>query len=205
MIALAVTLQSVVHRGRRRPRSNVCTRIILLRRSMVIRRQVEKMKMLTWLCAALLLTIGSAAAADTPATNKTIVETAVATGKFNMFVAAVKAAGLVGTLNGDGPLTVFVPTDEAFVALPKGTIESLLKPENKDRLVAILKYHVVAGSYPAAKMPQNDSLKTLPGSNLTVTQNSDGVMIDKAKIINSEIECSNGLIHVIDAVVLPKE
>ncbi len=156
-------------------------------------------------CAALVLMVSPVMAADTAVAEKTIVETAVSAGKFNTLVAAVKAAGLAEALSGKGPLTVFAPTDEAFAALPKGTVESLLKPENKSKLIAILKYHVVAGSYPAAKVLTSDSLTTLQGGKLTVSQNSDGVMIDKAKVVKTDIMCSNGVIHVINAVVMPAE
>ncbi|MGV3483162.1 MAG: fasciclin domain-containing protein [Planctomycetaceae bacterium] len=162
------------------------------------------MKKLTMLFAAFLLMAAPAMAAD-KASDKTIVETAVSAGQFKTLVAAVKAAGLADALSGEGPLTVFAPTDEAFAALPKGTVESLLKPENKEKLVAILKYHVVAGSYPAAKVLQSDTLKTLHGGELSVSQSADGVKVDKAKVVKTDIMCSNGVIHVIDAVVLPKE
>ncbi|TWU56493.1 Immunogenic protein MPT70 precursor [Rubripirellula tenax] len=140
----------------------------------------------------------------TATAEKTIVETAIAA-KFNTLVAAAKAAGLVEALSGEGPLTVFAPTDAAFEKLPKGTVESLLKPENKDKLVAILKYHVVSGSVPAAKVLQLDSAKTLQGTDVTITQEGGAVMVNNAKVVKTDIECSNGLIHVIDAVLLPKE
>ena len=157
------------------------------------------------LSLAALMIVPSVAMAEEKADSqgKTIVETAVAA-KFDTLVAAVKAAGLVDALSGEGPLTVFAPTDEAFAKLPKGTVESLLKPENKDKLVAVLTYHVVKGSYPAAKVLQNDSLKTLQGGKLMFKQNDAGVMVNNAKILKTDIECSNGIIHVIDTVVLPK-
>ncbi len=163
------------------------------------------MKKLMMLCAAMLFVVSSVRAEDKAAKEKTIVETAIGAGKFNTLVAAVKAAGLVDALSGKGPLTVFAPTDEAFAALPKGTVESLLKPENKEKLIAILKYHVVSGSYPAAKVLKSDELETLQGGKLTITQNKEGVMVDKAKVVKTDIMCSNGIIHVIDAVVLPAE
>jgi uncharacterized surface protein with fasciclin (FAS1) repeats len=112
---------------------------------------------------------------------------------------------LVEALSGKGPLTVFAPTDAAFEKLPKGTVESLLRPENKEKLAAILKYHVVEGSYPAAKVLQNDSLKTLQGGKLSIKQNDKGVMVNNAKVVATDVMCSNGVIHIIDAVVLPKE
>jgi uncharacterized surface protein with fasciclin (FAS1) repeats len=145
------------------------------------------------------------AVAETPKPEKTIVETAVAAGKFNTLVAAVKAAGLVDALNGKGPLTVFAPTDEAFAKLPKGTVESLLLPENKEKLVAILTYHVAPGSYPAAKVVKADSVKTLQGQAITIKVSDDGVMVDKAKVIATDVMCTNGVIHIIDSVILPKE
>ncbi len=145
--------------------------------------------------------------ADTPAATaeKTIVETAVGAGKFNTLVAAVKAAGLAGVLSGEGPFTVLAPTDEAFAKLPKGTVESLLEPANKDKLVAILKYHVVSGKVPAAKVVQLDSAKTLQGTDVTIAQQDGAVMINNAKVVKTDIMCSNGIIHVIDTVLLPKE
>ncbi len=157
------------------------------------------------LVAAFALVVSPVMAADTAVAEKSIVETAVGAGKFNTLVAALKAAGLVEAVSGKGPLTVFAPTDEAFAKLPKGTVETLLKPENKEKLVAILKYHVVAGSYPAAKVLQNDTLTTLQGGKVTITNSDKGVMIDKAKVAKADIMCTNGVIHVIDAVILPAE
>ncbi len=154
--------------------------------------------------AALALLV-SPVLAETAVAEKTIVETAVGAGKFNTLVAAVKAAGLAEALSGKGPFTVFAPTDEAFAKLPKGTVETLLKPENKDKLVAILKYHVVSGKYPAAKVVKSQSLETLQGDKLMIKVTDDGVMIDKAKIAATDVMCSNGIIHIIDSVVLPPE
>jgi len=163
------------------------------------------MKTLMTMFAAMTLMVSPVMAADTAVAEKTIVETAIGAGKFNTLVAAVKAAGLVDALSGKGPLTVFAPTDEAFAALPKGTVESLLKPENKDKLIAILTYHVVKGSYPAAKVLKNDTLTTLQGGKLTISNGAGGPKVDKAGIVKTDIMCSNGIIHVIDAVVLPTE
>lgn len=137
-----------------------------------------------------------------PAQAKDIVDTAVA-GKFNTLVAAVKAAGLVDTLKGKGPFTVFAPTDEAFAKLPKGTLEDLLKPENKDKLVAILTYHVVPGSVKAAAVKDGLKAKTVQGQEVSFKINGKDVTIDNAKIIKTDIETSNGVIHVIDTVILP--
>jgi len=134
-----------------------------------------------------------------------IVDTAVSAGQFETLVAAVKAAGLVDTLKGEGPFTVFAPTDEAFAKLPAGTVEDLLKPENKDRLVAILTYHVVPGkvmsSDIAGKMTE---ATTVEGDALTIDAMKDGVTVDDAKVIQADIETSNGVIHVIDTVVMPQ-
>ena len=133
-----------------------------------------------------------------------IVDTAVSAGSFNTLVAAVKAAGLVETLKGDGPFTVFAPTDEAFAKLPAGTVEDLLKPENKSKLQAVLTYHVVAGKVMAADVTGIESAKTVNGQSLSVKVDGGAVMIDNAKVIKTDILCSNGVIHVIDTVVLPK-
>ena len=137
----------------------------------------------------------------TPATPD-IVDTAVAAGSFKTLVAAVKAAGLVETLKGKGPFTVFAPTDEAFAKLPAGTVESLLKPENKDKLVAILTYHVVPGSLKAADVVKAGELKTVNGKAAKITTDG-GAKISGAGIVKTDIETSNGIIHVIDSVILP--
>ena len=155
--------------------------------------------------AALFVLPAFVKAEEAAVAEKTIVETAVGAGQFNTLVAAVKAAGLVDALSGDGPLTVFAPTDDAFAKLPKGTVENLLKPENKDQLVAVLTYHVVKGSYPAAKVLKNDSLKTLQGGSIAVKQDDKGAMVNDSRILKTDIECSNGVIHVIDTVLLPKK
>ncbi|MCL4104734.1 UNVERIFIED_CONTAM: hypothetical protein GTU68_034173 [Idotea baltica] len=135
--------------------------------------------------------------------DKDIVDTAVGAGSFNTLVAAVKAAGLVDTLKGKGPFTVFAPTDEAFAKLPEGTVASLLKPENKDKLVAILTYHVVAGKVMASDVVKISSAKTVNGKSASVKVSDAGVMIDNAKVLATDIETSNGVIHVIDSVILP--
>ena len=132
-----------------------------------------------------------------------IVDTAVA-GKFNTLVAAVKAAGLVETLKGPGPFTVFAPTDEAFANLPPGTLETLLKPENKTQLRSILLYHVVPGRVTAEDVVKLDSAKTVEGQNLAIKTMDGAVMVDNARVIKTDIAASNGVIHVIDAVLLPK-
>lgn len=135
--------------------------------------------------------------------DKDIVDTAVGAGSFKTLVAAVQAAGLVDTLKGEGPFTVFAPTDEAFSKLPAGTVESLLKPENKDKLIAILTYHVVAGKVMAADVVKLSSAKTVNGKAATIKVSDAGVMVDGAKVVATDIETSNGVIHVIDSVILP--
>jgi len=133
-----------------------------------------------------------------------IVDTAVAAGSFTTLVAAVEAAGLVDTLKGDGPFTVFAPTDEAFAKLPAGTVEDLLKPENKDKLIAILTYHVIPGKVMAADIAGKEMMvETVQGSKADINA-MDGVMIDGATVISADIAASNGVIHVIDGVILPE-
>ncbi len=133
-----------------------------------------------------------------------IVDTAVAAGSFNTLVAAVKAAGLVETLKGAGPFTVFAPTDEAFAKLPAGTVETLLKPENRSKLQGILTYHVVPGSVTAKDVVKLKTAKTVNGQELTVKATPGSVMVDDADVVKTDIMCTNGVIHVIDSVVLPK-
>ncbi len=136
---------------------------------------------------------------------KDIVDTAVGAGDFQTLVAAVKAAGLVDTLKGDGPFTVFAPNDAAFAKLPKTAIANLLKPENKDKLTAILTYHVVPGKVMAADVVGLDSAKTAQGSEVAIKTKDGTVMIDGAKVIATDIECGNGVIHVIDSVIMPQK
>lgn len=132
-----------------------------------------------------------------------IVDTAVAAGSFKTLVAAVKAADLVDTLKGAGPFTVFAPTDAAFAQFPAAVIQDLLKPENKGKLQGILTYHVVAGKVLAADVVNLKVAKTVQGQNLKI-DTTDGVKVDDANVVQTDIQCSNGVIHVIDAVVLPK-
>ena len=148
------------------------------------------------------LILATAAFAADPA--KDIVDTAVSAGSFNTLVAAVKAAGLVDTLKGAGPFTVFAPTDEAFAKLPAGTVEDLLKPENKSKLVAILTYHVVPGKVMAKDVVKLNEAKTVNGQELTVKAQMGSVMVNNAKVVKTDILCTNGVIHVIDTVVLPQ-
>jgi len=139
------------------------------------------------------------------ASEMDIVDTAVSAGSFTTLVAAVQAAGLVDTLKGDGPFTVFAPTDEAFAKLPEGTIAELLKPENKGRLQGILTYHVVSGSVMAADVVKLSSAKTVQGQQVDVSVSDGAVTIDNANVIKTDIHASNGVIHVIDSVILPNE
>lgn len=131
---------------------------------------------------------------------KNIVETAVVAGSFGTLVEAVKAAGLVDTLSGPGPFTVFAPSDDAFSKLPAGTVEKLL--EDKDKLTAVLTYHVASGNHSAAEIATKSSILTLQGGELNV-DTQDGVMVGPAKVTQADIACSNGVIHVIDSVLIP--
>ncbi|MBT8475863.1 MAG: fasciclin domain-containing protein [Alphaproteobacteria bacterium] len=134
--------------------------------------------------------------------SKDIVDTAVNAGSFGTLVAAVQAAGLVETLKGEGPFTVFAPTDEAFAALPEGTVENLLKPENKDQLVSILTYHVVPGKVMSGDLTNNMEATTVQGSDVTI-MTEGGVTVEGANVVTADVEASNGVIHVIDTVILP--
>ena len=137
------------------------------------------------------------------AAEKDIVETAVAAGSFNTLAKALQAAGLVETLKGHGPFTVFAPTDEAFAKLPAGALEDLLKPENKEKLRAVLTYHVVPGKVMAAQVMKLDSAKTVNGAQLKIRVNGGSLNVDNAKVVKADVAASNGVIHVIDTVVLP--
>ncbi len=136
--------------------------------------------------------------------SKDIVETAVSAGNFKTLTTALKAAGLVETLKGKGPFTVFAPTDEAFAQLPEGTLKSLLMPANKQKLKAILTYHVVAGNVKAADVIKLSSVKTLNGQSVTIKVVGDKVLINGATVVKADIAATNGTIHVIDAVLMPK-
>jgi uncharacterized surface protein with fasciclin (FAS1) repeats len=136
--------------------------------------------------------------------SKDIVDTAISAGSFKTLAAALTAADLVETLKGDGPFTVFAPTDEAFAKLPEGTVADLLKPENKAKLVAILTYHVVPGKVMAADVVKLSTAKTVQGSAVTIKVDGDKVMVDNATVTRTDIKCKNGVIHVIDSVILPK-
>ena len=149
-------------------------------------------------------TCPKACAAACPATcTKDIVDTAVAAGSFKTLAAALGAGGLVDTLKSKGPFTVFAPTDEAFAKLPKGTVEDLLKPENKAKLVKILTYHVVPGKVTAADVVKLSSAKTVEGSKVKIAVEGGKVKVDNAQVVKTDIATSNGVIHVIDSVILP--
>ena len=154
-------------------------------------------------CLALLLTLSFSSAAFA-SSKKDIVDTAVAAGDFKTLAAALQAAGLVDTLKGAGPFTVFAPTDEAFAKLPAGTVEDLLKPENKQKLVSILTYHVVAGDVMAKDVVKLSEAKTVNGKEVKIMVEGGKVMVDGANVTKTDIKCSNGVIHVIDSVLLPQ-
>lgn len=151
------------------------------------------------LTAAVLITGPAMAGSHT----KDIVDTAVDAGFFTTLVAAVKAAGLVDTLKSEGPFTVFAPTDAAFAALPAGTVETLLKPENKDQLTAILTYHVIPGKVMSSDLSNGMKAKTVQGGDVTI-MTEGGVLVDDANVVQADIAASNGIIHVIDKVIMPK-
>ena len=153
------------------------------------------------LTAATLMTAAMPAMAD--GHGKAVVDTAMAADDFNTLVAAVKAADLVETLKGDGPFTVFAPTDAAFAALPEGTVDTLLKPENKDTLTAILTYHVVPGKVMSSDLSNGMTAATVQGGEVTIGTEG-GVTVDGANVVSADIEASNGVIHVIDAVIMPE-
>jgi len=163
---------------------------------------MKNIRILTLTALVAIASLSGVAQADT-AKGKDIVAVASGAGSFNTLVAAVKAAGLVETLQGAGPFTVFAPTDEAFAKLPKGTVEDLLKPENKAKLVSILTYHVVAGKVMAADV-KTMMAKTVNGSELNIKVADGQVTVDGAKVVKTDVAASNGVIHVIDTVVLPR-
>jgi uncharacterized surface protein with fasciclin (FAS1) repeats len=154
--------------------------------------------------SALALVATLALSVPSRAAEKDIVDTAVAAGNFKTLTAALKAAGLVDTLKGEGPFTVFAPTDEAFAKLPAGTVDTLLKPENKAKLTSILTYHVVPGMVMAADVMKMKTAKTVQGESLKITAANGKVMVDKATVAKADIAASNGVIHVIDTVLMPK-
>lgn len=160
------------------------------------------MNMKSAIAAAL---IGLASVLPAQAQDKDIVDTAVAAGDFKTLAAALDAAGLVQTLKGEGPFTVFAPTDAAFAKLPAGTVEDLLKPENKDKLAAILTYHVVSGKVMASDVVGLDEAKTVNGKSVDIEVEGNSVKVNDANVTATDIAASNGVIHVIDTVILPPE
>ena len=163
-----------------------------------------KKHLIAGIVTAMALT-GAAANMGAATADKDIVDTAVAAGSFKTLVKALQAADLVATLKGAGPFTVFAPTDEAFAKLPAGTLETLLKPENKSKLQRILTAHVVAGKVMAADVVKTSSAKAVSGDMLTIASRDGGVTVDGAKVVKTDIAATNGVIHVIDSVILPKE
>ena len=157
----------------------------------------------TAFAAALLLLVTDALAGNYGKKQADIVDTAISAGTFNTLAAALEAGDLVGTLKADGPYTVFAPNDEAFAKLPEGTVESLLLPENKDKLVAILTYHVVPGKVTAAEVVTMQTAPTANGDDLAIRVVDDTVFINDARVVATDIGASNGVIHVVDTVILP--
>ncbi len=172
--------------------------------SQAIRRPLTRSMFLAAAVAAVALGAMPAPAADMAAPKKDIVDTAVAAGSFKTLATALQAAGLVETLKGKGPFTVFAPTDAAFAKLPAGTVEGLLKPENKAKLASILTYHVVAGNVKAADVVKLTEAKTVNGQSVKISVANGGVKVDGANVVTTDIAATNGTIHVIDAVILPK-
>ena len=171
-----------------------------------MRRHIKEIVMRIARLAVSAFAVASLCFSASPAqaqSDKDIVDTAVEAGTFNTLAAALTAADLIEVLKGEGPFTVFAPTDEAFAKLPEGTVESLLLPENKDQLVAILLYHVVAGSVTSDVVITLDSAATVNGASVEITTSDMGVMVDAANVTAVDILASNGVIHVIDSVILP--
>jgi len=154
--------------------------------------------------ALILAVLLGTTAINASAADRDIVDTAVAAGSFSTLATALQAADLIGALKGDGPFTVFAPTDDAFKKLPPGTVESLLKPENKEKLRAILTYHVVSGRVTAAQVMKLSSATTLNGQTVAITTHDGAVMVNNAKVVKADIQATNGVIHVIDTVILPE-
>jgi uncharacterized surface protein with fasciclin (FAS1) repeats len=160
-------------------------------------------KMIAGIVAVMAIT--GAAANIGAAADKDIVDTAVAAGSFKTLAKALEAAGLVETLKGAGPFTVFAPTDEAFAKLPAGTLEALLKPENKPKLQRILTSHVVTGKIMAADVARTSSAKAVSGATLAIASHDGSVTVSGARVVQADIDTTNGVIHVIDSVILPKD
>ncbi len=162
------------------------------------------MRILSGAIAASLLVISMiASAGEKKAESQDIVDVAVANGSFNTLAAALKAGGLIDVLKGDGPFTVFAPTDEAFAKLPEGTVENLLKPENIEQLKAVLTYHVVSGKVMAADVVKLDSATTVNGADVAISVEQQSVKVNTATVVAADVMATNGVIHVIDTVILP--
>ncbi len=161
-----------------------------------------KLRKIVFAFLAVCLTVSMAVAKDNE--TKDIIDTAIDAGSFDTLVATLEAADLVSTLKGDGPFTVFAPTDQAFAKLPAGTLADLLKPENKSKLQSILTYHIIPAQVMAADVAALTEAKTVNGASLMVKADTGKVMVDNAQVIKTDIVCSNGVIHVIDAVVMPQ-
>jgi uncharacterized surface protein with fasciclin (FAS1) repeats len=175
----------------------------LLENIIMIMKRKLNISIFTALAAALVLLVTDVYAGNYGKKQSDIVDTAVAAGTFNTLAAALEAGDLVGTLKSDGPYTVFAPTDEAFAKLPDGTVEMLLLPENKDQLVAILTYHVVQGKVTAAEVITMQSAPTVNGSDVAIRVVDETVFINDSRVVAADIEASNGVIHVVDTVILP--
>ena len=169
---------------------------------MITKRKLNIFGFTAAITAALFLAT-TAIAGHHEAKKHDIVDTAVANGSFTTLAAALESAGLIETLKSDGPFTVFAPTDEAFAKLPEGTVEMLLMPENKDKLVAILTYHVVPGKVSAVEVVELDSAKTVNGSDVQISVREGTVFINDSRVVMTDVYASNGVIHVVDTVILP--
>lgn len=163
-----------------------------------------KKLLLTAVAGLLLGSLAAYAGSPKEAAKQDIVDVAVKAGSFKTLAQALTAAGLVETLKGKGPFTVFAPTDEAFAKLPAGTLETLMKPENREKLRAILTYHVVAGKVEAAQVVKLSSAKTVNGQSVSIQMTGPSVMVGQAKVVKADVMASNGVIHVIDTVLLPE-
>ena len=168
-------------------------------------KKIREWSMPTAIASLLVLgfTASVSAIADGHSKNSDIVDTAVEAGQFNTLAAALDAADLIGTLKGEGPFTVFAPTDDAFAKLPEGTVESLLMPENRDQLIAVLTYHVVPGKVMAEDVVNLSEATTVQGSDVSIKVVDGSVRIDDATVVAADVDASNGVIHVIDSVILP--
>jgi uncharacterized surface protein with fasciclin (FAS1) repeats len=164
---------------------------------------ISRLFVVLLVAAVMVLSTGTAFKGAEAAEELDIVETAAASGSFNTLVAAVNAAGLTETLKGDGPFTVFAPTDEAFAKLPEGTLEMLLKPENKEKLAAILTYHVVSEKVTAEEVVKLSSAESVSGKKIEIKTTDGKVMVDGATVIKTDVMAENGVIHVIDTVMMP--